>query len=186
MLGKRIVDNDQSSPPARKRQKKCLDDPQTWTVAEIKEWLKTKKLPVSGNKSAIVDRVLKEMKKSEKVEDKIKQKKSRKHILIETEYPPKNWDEMYQTIKNQRKSIIAPIDEIGVMTTPNKLAAAKEKRYQILVSHMLSGQTRDTVTAATMEKLKTFGLTTKKISDISLEDLKEIIKPVRFSARKAQ
>lgn len=197
MLGKRKSESVSTRPLKCKKTTLEEEYPGNWTVAVLKAWLRQNKLPVSGNKSTIVARVKEEMEKSKssttsspteetKVEQEENKKEKRKHITIETEYPPKNWDEMYQTIKEQRKELKAPIDEIGVNVGQNNVEGEKTKRYHYLIAHLLSGQTKDEVTAAAMDRLKAYPLTIKTMTEISLEDLQALIKPVRFYARKAQ
>ena len=50
---------------------------------------------------------------------------------------------------------------------------------------MLSSQTKDQVTFAAMDRLKTHGLTVQSILDISESDLGQIIIPVGFWKKKA-
>ena len=53
-------------------------------------------------------------------------------------------------------------------------------RYQILISLMLSSQTRDQVTAAAMSKLQRHGCTMDVIAETSDEILGQLIYPVGF------
>lgn len=53
-------------------------------------------------------------------------------------------------------------------------------RYQVLISLMLSSQTKDQVTFAAMEKLKAYGLTIEKILKTSTSKIGELIYPVGF------
>lgn len=59
------------------------------------------------------------------------------------------------------------------------------QRFQILVSLMLSSQTKDQVTAAAMERIKAHGCTVEVIAETSEEKLGQLIYPVGFWKRKA-
>jgi endonuclease III len=60
------------------------------------------------------------------------------------------------------------------------------KRYQTLISLMLSSQTKDEVTSAAMKKLQTFGLTVENILKLEKEELEKLIYPVGFYKRKSE
>ena len=53
-------------------------------------------------------------------------------------------------------------------------------RYQVLISLMLSSQTKDQVTFAAMEKLKAHGLTVENILKTPSAKIGELIYPVGF------
>lgn len=53
-------------------------------------------------------------------------------------------------------------------------------RYQVLISLMLSSQTKDQVTFAAMEKLKAYGLTIENILKTPASKIGELIYPVGF------
>ena len=53
-------------------------------------------------------------------------------------------------------------------------------RYQVLISLMLSSQTKDQVTFAAMEKLKAHGLTIKNVLKTPASKIGELIYPVGF------
>ena len=54
------------------------------------------------------------------------------------------------------------------------------RRYQVLVSLMLSSQTKDQITAQAMRALKNHGLTIKNIINTPEEDVARLIYPVGF------
>lgn len=60
------------------------------------------------------------------------------------------------------------------------------KRFQILVSLMLSSQTKDAITFAACQKLKTHGFTPEKLSSIDLADMEKLLVPVGFYKTKAK
>lgn len=74
--------------------------------------------------------------------------------------------EFYWGIKEQRKSICAPVDTMGCeVGCPD--APAREKEFSVLVSLMLSSQTKDEVTHKAMTELK------KKLGEITPEKMQQ-------------
>ncbi|KIV84054.1 hypothetical protein PV11_06028 [Exophiala sideris] len=70
--------------------------------------------------------------------------------------PPSNWEEIYDTIKAmRRRNPTAPVDTMGCEDLFWRTAPPREKRYHTLTALMLSSQTKDTVTAAAMQRLHT-------------------------------
>ncbi|KAL6247818.1 alpha,alpha-trehalase nth1 [Rhinocladiella similis] len=70
--------------------------------------------------------------------------------------PPSNWAEIYDTIKAmRRRNPTAPVDTMGCEDLFWHSAPPREKRYHTLTALMLSSQTKDTVTAAAMQRLHT-------------------------------
>ncbi len=59
-------------------------------------------------------------------------------------------------------------------------------KFQTLISLMLSSQTKDPVTFATMKKLIDYGLTVENIANSSIEKLTELIYGVSFHNNKAK
>jgi hypothetical protein len=57
---------------------------------------------------------------------------------------------------------------------------SKMYRFQVLISLMLSSQTKDTVTALAMSKLKSRGCSVDSILDLSEDELGSLIYPVGF------
>ena len=73
-----------------------------------------------------------------------------------TIHPPANWLELYTIIKNMRdRNPTAPVDTMGCEDLFWQGAPPPEKRYHTLTALMLSSQTKDTVTAAAMQRLHT-------------------------------
>ena len=54
------------------------------------------------------------------------------------------------------------------------------RRYQVLISLMLSSQTKDQITSQAMQALKTHGLTIENIISTPEEDIAKLIHPVGF------
>ena len=65
-------------------------------------------------------------------------------------------------------------------------ASDDERAYQTLISLMLSSQTKDTVNAATMKKLRAHGCTVESILATPDATLHELIKQVGFHNNKAR
>lgn len=84
----------------------------------------------------------------------------------------------------EKKIECAPVDTMGCSKLSEELDE-KTKRYQTLISLMLSSQTKDTMTAKAMEKLRKHGLTVKEILDTEEEKISELIHGVSFHKRKA-
>jgi endonuclease III len=81
-------------------------------------------------------------------------------------HPPSNWEEMYSTIKAMRqRNPTAPVDTMGCEELFWPTAPPQEKRYHTLTSLMLSSQTKDTVTAAAMQRLHTELVPQEPIAD---------------------
>jgi len=85
-----------------------------------------------------------------------------------------------------RRHRTAPVDSMGCERAHDEDAEPQVRRFQCLVSLMLSSQTRDEVNFAAMERLKEHGLTIENLLNTSEEKLGELIKPVGFWRRKAQ
>ena len=73
-----------------------------------------------------------------------------------TIHPPSNWEEVYGIIKSMRaNNPVAPVDTMGCEDLFWQTAPPREKRFHTLTALMLSSQTKDTVTAAAMQRLHT-------------------------------
>jgi len=104
---------------------------------------------------------------------------------VKTEnWEPPNWQEQLKGIQEMRKSRDAPVDTMGCERCHDHDALPNIQRYQILVSLMLSSQTRDEVTSAAMSRLKQHGLTPTKLLSMPDEVLGDMIKPVGFWRKK--
>lgn len=84
-----------------------------------------------------------------------------------------------------RKSRDAPVDSQGCEKTADVNESPETVRYQVLISLMLSSQTKDQVTFAAMEKLKAYGLTIENILKTPSSKIGELIYPVGFWKKKA-
>ncbi|KAK1318297.1 hypothetical protein QJS10_CPB04g01865 [Acorus calamus] len=99
--------------------------------------------------------------------------------------PPANWEEVLEGIRKMRSSEDAAVDSMGCekagMTLP-----PKERRFAVLVSSLLSSQTKDQVTHGAVQRLSEQGLLA---ADVILatdeETIRNVIYPVGFYTRKA-
>lgn len=94
--------------------------------------------------------------------------------------------ELWKRISAYRKTLPAPVDTIGCDKLRDFNAPKSLQRYQTLVALMLSSQTRDEVTADTMQKLLKVGLTPEKIANMPEKKLNDLISKVGFHNNKTK
>ncbi|XP_050544232.1 endonuclease III-like protein 1 isoform X2 [Daktulosphaira vitifoliae] len=121
-------------------------------------------------------------------------KNFKKHLTIEShsdvkeengpKWQPPNWQQVIDQIRIMRKEYPAAVDEMGCDQAADKNEAPKVIRFHILVSLMLSSQTKDEINYAAMQRLKQHGLTIDNILKTSDEQLGKLIYPVGFWKRK--
>ncbi|KAF2272527.1 DNA repair protein-like protein Ntg1 [Westerdykella ornata] len=68
--------------------------------------------------------------------------------------PPPNWEEIYALTREMRNENVAPVDTMGCESLADRNASPRDQRFQTLVSLMLSSQTKDTVTSATIKGMQ--------------------------------
>ncbi|KAF9809239.1 hypothetical protein IEO21_07468 [Rhodonia placenta] len=74
---------------------------------------------------------------------------------LATPHPtPERWRETYDTIKDMRSRIVAPVDTMGCDRPQLEETTPQNQRFATLVSLMLSSQTKDEVTFAAVCKLR--------------------------------
>jgi endonuclease-3 len=103
--------------------------------------------------------------------------------------PHVGWSQHLRLIKENRKSGGAPVDSMGCERTSDPLATPADRRFQTLVSLMLSSQTKDEVNFAACVRLRerlTGGLTAASAASADLSLLEELIYPVSFFRNKAR
>ncbi|RPA83037.1 DNA glycosylase [Ascobolus immersus RN42] len=103
--------------------------------------------------------------------------------------PPKNWEEMFNRVREMRKLSLAPVDTMGCERLALDTVSAKDKRFQTLISLMLSSQTKDTVNAIAMNNLQTQlpgGLNLQSILEVQPAELDRLIRVVGFHNRKTE
>lgn len=100
--------------------------------------------------------------------------------------PPSNWARLYRRLEEYRKRLPAPVDTVGCHCLKDDAAPVETQRFQILVALMLSSQTKDQVTAATMHGLMKKGLTVQAVNAMPAEELDAGICKVGFHNRKTK
>ncbi|KAK7068350.1 Endonuclease III-like protein 1 [Halocaridina rubra] len=99
-------------------------------------------------------------------------------------WEPPNWQEVLENIRMMRSMRDAPVDQMGAEKCPDKESCPEVYRFQVLISLMLSSQTKDQITHAAMTKLRAHGLTVQNILDTSDEVFGQLIYPVGFWKKK--
>ncbi|KAF5732705.1 endonuclease III 1 chloroplastic isoform X1 [Tripterygium wilfordii] len=99
--------------------------------------------------------------------------------------PPANWERVLEGICKMRSSEDAPVDSMGCEKAGSSLPP-KERRFAVLVSSLLSSQTKDNVTHGAIQRLLQNGLLTPDaIIKADEATIKGLIYPVGFYTRKA-
>ncbi|XP_073504495.1 endonuclease III-like protein 1 [Phyllobates terribilis] len=101
-------------------------------------------------------------------------------------WEPKSWREELENIRQMRSARDAPVDQMGAEKCFDQNAEPQVMRYQILLSLMLSSQTKDQVTSAAMSRLREHGLTVGRILETDEETLGKLIYPVGFWKNKVK
>ncbi|VAH94193.1 unnamed protein product [Triticum turgidum subsp. durum] len=141
-----------------------------YVKTEAKTAVSTKRVPASSNKNSSPVRL---------------EKKIRVSSVVKVE-APENWEAVLEGIKNIRLSGQAPVDTKGCEKA-GSLLPPKERRFAVLISTMMSSQTKDEVTHAAVECLGENGLLDPDaIVRTDEATLANLIKPVGFYQRKAQ
>uniref|UniRef100_H2ZQ65 Endonuclease III homolog n=1 Tax=Ciona savignyi TaxID=51511 RepID=H2ZQ65_CIOSA len=122
--------------------------------------------------------------KAQSISSKVATKAGKRKLQVR--YEPDNWREVLGNIRTMRKSLNAPVDVMGCERCTRDNFTKREKRFHILVSLMLSSQTKDHVTYAAMSRLIEYGLTIENMIEISEEKLGELIYPVGFWKKKVK
>ncbi|KAG5448030.1 Endonuclease III-like protein 1 [Clonorchis sinensis] len=100
-------------------------------------------------------------------------------------WEPANWRLQLQNITQMREDRDAPVDIMGCERLADRKADPKTFRLQVLLSLMLSSQTKDQVTASAMQRLQSHGCTLKDLLEIDSGSLEQLIYPVGFYKQKA-
>lgn len=99
--------------------------------------------------------------------------------------PPVNWEKVLEGIRQMRSSEDAPVDSMGCEKAGSSLPP-KERRFAVLVSSLLSSQTKDNVNHGAIQRLLQNGLlTADAIEKADEATIKSLIYPVGFYTRKA-
>jgi len=98
---------------------------------------------------------------------------------------PENWQEVWTKIEVMRKRQSAPVDSMGCSVLADNTLDAKVFRYQVLISLLLSSQTKDEMTSAAMKNLQKHGLTVENILKTPETEIDQLIKQVGFHTKKS-
>ncbi|KAG7485178.1 endonuclease III 1 [Solea senegalensis] len=100
---------------------------------------------------------------------------------VKTEqWEPHDWKKQLGFIREMRSGRNAPVDNMGAEKCYDAEAPAHVRRFQVLVSLMLSSQTKDQVTASAMQRLRAHGCTVENILHTDDDTLGKLIYPVGF------
>ncbi|XP_069576626.1 endonuclease III-like protein 1 isoform X1 [Brachyistius frenatus] len=99
---------------------------------------------------------------------------------------PPDWKKQLGLIREMRRGRDAPVDNMGAERCYDLQASDQVRRFQVLVSLMLSSQTKDQVTAAAMQKLRAHGCTVENILATDDEHLGRLVYPVGFWRNKVK
>ncbi|TFK10405.1 Ig kappa chain V-IV region B17 [Platysternon megacephalum] len=101
-------------------------------------------------------------------------------------WEPGNWRQQLDNIREMRRNKDAPVDQMGAEKCFDSSAPPEVMRYQVLLSLMLSSQTKDQVTSAAMLRLREHGLTVDNVLQTDDVTLGQLIYPVGFWKNKAK
>ncbi|XP_019368127.1 PREDICTED: endonuclease III-like protein 1 [Gavialis gangeticus] len=101
-------------------------------------------------------------------------------------WEPQDWRQQLAHIRAMRHARDAPVDRLGADQCFDRGAPPEVRRYQVLLSLMLSSQTKDEVTSAAMLRLREHGLTVDNILQTDDAALGRLIYPVGFWRNKVK
>ncbi|KAG0717934.1 Endonuclease III-like protein 1 [Chionoecetes opilio] len=97
---------------------------------------------------------------------------------------PPDWRQVLKNLSTMRAARDAPVDSMGAEHCMDQGTEPQVYRFQVLVSLMLSSQTRDQVTHGAMTKLRHHGLTPDNLLATPDATLGDLIYPVGFWKKK--
>ncbi|KAG1856629.1 DNA glycosylase [Suillus subalutaceus] len=173
-----------SSPKPSKRIKLEVESPKTSNISD-----RTRSTSLRKTSSTVkLEETVSEEDTSSRVKAKSPKKPKPIPQNLDTPHPaPPHWKEVYDSIKEMRAQTVAPVDTMGCEQAQHKEKDPKNRRFAILVSLMLSSQTKDEVTDAAVEKLRAaVGGTLSVAAIISADDstISDAIAKVGFWRRK--
>ncbi|XP_067296899.1 endonuclease III-like protein 1 isoform X2 [Pseudorasbora parva] len=95
-------------------------------------------------------------------------------------WEPCDWRTQLSYIREMRSRRDAPVDQMGAEKCFDTEAPPEVRRYQVLISLMLSSQTKDHVTAGAMQRLREHDLNVDAVLNMDDETLGKLIYPVGF------
>ncbi|CAI5703359.1 unnamed protein product [Peronospora effusa] len=117
------------------------------------------------------------------VKKKVKRASIKKERIPRQE--PNGWKEILLGIEEMRVNKDAEVDKYGEAFFGESFLP-HERRFHVLISAMLSSQTKDPVNAAAMGRLIKNGLTVESMLEIDQQELAKLIRPVGFYNYKAK
>lgn len=110
----------------------------------------------------------------------VKEKQELERMKEDLTWEPLTWRQQLANIREMRSAKDAPVDQMGASKCYDIDVTPEVMRYQVLISLMLSSQTKDQVTALAMEKLRAHGLRVDTILSTDDQTLGQLIYPVGF------
>ncbi|XP_062504834.1 endonuclease III-like protein 1 [Corticium candelabrum] len=124
--------------------------------------------------------------KRRRVDVKYEDEGSSRDSQMDKVWKPDDWRAQFDNIVAMRRERDAPVDKMGAEKQAGADLSPKVSRFHVLVSLMLSSQTKDQVTDAAMTNLRDRGLTIENILTMEESEIGDLIYPVGFWKRKAQ
>ncbi|CAG0915090.1 unnamed protein product [Notodromas monacha] len=103
----------------------------------------------------------------------------------DVKWEPLNWHRVFTNIREMRKNLDTPVDDMGCESCADEAADPKVFRFHHLVALMLSSQTKDQVTHAAMQRLRAEKLSIDMILETPEVTIQTLIYPASFYKRKA-
>ncbi|CAN0311228.1 unnamed protein product [Lampetra fluviatilis] len=123
---------------------------------------------------------VKEVKEERMVEHEEDEEEGKRRQRAGGPWEPPHWRTQLDHVRRMRQHRDAPVDHMGAEKCHDEDAAPAVRRYQVLVSLMLSSQTKDQVTSAAMARLRGHGLTPLNVAGTDDATLGRLIYPVGF------
>lgn len=100
--------------------------------------------------------------------------------------PPTDWMKTLENIRITRRKYPAPVDTMGCDQVSRDVEKSSDQRFQVLISLMLSSQTKDPITWTAVQKLRDNGLgNVDSVRKANEKDIEDLIYPVGFYKKKA-
>lgn len=100
---------------------------------------------------------------------------------------PNDWQEIYELVFELRKDRTAPCDGSGCEALPDRSGSERDFRFQVLISLMLSSQTKDATVGEAVRAMQADKLlNVESIAEMSPETLNKYIQKVGFHNNKTK
>lgn len=119
----------------------------------------------------------------------LKPKKSKPAKSFQPIAPPDNWKSTFLKIQEFRRTNLAPVDSMGCERVDQPKLTPKEYRFHVLVSLMLSSQTKDEITYKAMQNIREAckgQLTAEVIASMDEDTFHNCIRQVGFHNAKTK